>query len=311
MTDQAFGCWYSILTALAWAFALIFFKRSGERVPPLSLNLFKNTIGLVLLIATLPLCGDGIETIRRLSSEDVWTLLVSGFIGIALADTVFFHALNRTGVGIIAIVDCLYSPSVIVFAFFMLEERLGWLQGVGAALVLSAVLVSSRLKPPVDRTRRQLAAGIVLGGLSMAMMAFGIVLAKPVLNDVPLVMATTLRMIAGTLCLAAYCAVSPRGRARFAVFRPSATWRWSVPGAFMGAYVSLVLWIAGFKYIDASVASILNQTSTIFAIILATVILRERFSRRKLLAVLLALSGVVLVTLSDRLEGWLRSVLAA
>lgn len=311
MTDQALGCWCSILTAVAWAFALIFFKRSGERVPPLSLNLFKNTIGLVLLIATLPLCGDGLETIRRLSSADVWTLLASGFVGIALADTVFFHALNRTGVGIIAIVDCLYSPSVIVFAFFMLGERLRCLQGVGAACILAAVLVSTRLKPPADRTRRQLAAGIVLGGLSMAMMAFGIVLAKPVLKDVPLVMATTLRMIAGAICLVAYCAVTPQGRARFAVFRPSATWKWSVPGAFMGAYVSLVLWIAGFKYIEASVASILNQTSTVFAIILATVILREPFSRRKLLAVMLAVTGVVLVTLSGTLEVWLRSVLIA
>ena len=60
----------------------------------------------------------------------------------------------------------------------------------------------------------------------------------------------------------------------------------------------MVFWLAGFKYADASVAAILNQTSVVFAILLATVFLHEELTRRKLAAVILALIGAVVVTVN-------------
>ena len=301
MTEQHIGQTCAILTALTWAFAMVFFRLSGERVAPLPLNLFKNTIGLVLLAATLFALwvfglDDGIATLRDHPPKEIWVLLISGFIGIALADTVFFHALNLIGVGIVAIVDCLYSPCIIFFSFIMLSEELGLFQYVGAAMIVSAVLFSSRLEPPKNRTRAQLVGGILLGALAMALMGYGIVLAKPVLTHFPLVWATALRMIAGTLSLAVFALASPKRKVIWSAFRPAPVWKWSMPGAFLGAYVSMILWVAGFKYMQAAAASILNQTSTIFAIILATLILKESFTRRKLLAVILAMTGVIVVT---------------
>jgi drug/metabolite transporter (DMT)-like permease len=294
--DQYTGEICAVLTAATWAVAMIFFKLSGDRIPPLALNFFKNTVGLVLLVLTLLVLGHGPDMLEQHSSRDIWILLISGFIGIALADTVFFYALNLIGVGIIAIVDCLYSPCIIMFAFFMLSEKLTAWQLVGAVMVISAVLFSSRLKPPRNRTHAQLVLGIILGAIAMGMMGFGIVLAKPILNDFPLVWATTLRLLAGTVSLAVFAIVVPKWRSVWSVFRPAAVWKWSMPGAFLGAYVSMILWVAGFKYSQAMIASVLNQTSTIFAIILATVILKEEFTRRKLIAVVLAMTGVVLVS---------------
>ncbi len=43
----------ALLSALIWAFALVLFKLSGERITPLALNLYKNIVGLVLLTLTL------------------------------------------------------------------------------------------------------------------------------------------------------------------------------------------------------------------------------------------------------------------
>ncbi|MFH1417214.1 MAG: DMT family transporter [Planctomycetota bacterium] len=307
MTEQQIlGHTCAILTALTWAFAMVCFKLSGERVAPLALNLFKNVVGLTLLVLTLWGMwamgrGDGIAIILDAPSRDIWLLLISGVIGIAMADTLFFHALNLIGVGIVAIVDCLYSPFIILFAFVMLSESLSWLQYIGAALILSAVLVSSRLKPPRNRTHKQLIAGILLGAAAMGLMAFGIVLVKPILTGFPLIWATTLRVFAGTLSLVVIALVSRRRKDIFSAFRPATVWKWSLPGSFLGAYVSMVLWVAGFKYIDASVASILNQTSTIFAIVLATVLLKEPFTRRKFAVLVLAMMGVALVQLGDYL----------
>ena len=51
------------------------------------------------------------------------------------------------------------------------------------------------------------------------------------------------------------------------------------------------------KYAQAGAAAVLNQTSTIFVLLLATLFLREPFTPRKLVAAVLALGGIALVTL--------------
>ena len=285
---------------MTWAFALCLFKRSGERIPPLALNLFKNTVGLILLGFTLLFMGQGLEVFGEYPNEDLFILLLSGFLGIALADTVFLHALNLIGVGLISIVDCLYSPLVILFSLLLLGEALTVYHYVGGALVLVGVLFSSKHPPPAGRTRGQLLRGIMWAVLGLAMMAIGIVVAKPVLDlmDFPLLWATTLRLLAGTVALALLAAASPKRGELWSVFRPSAVWKYCLPGSVLGTYVCLITWMAGFKYTYASVAAILNQTSTLFAIILATLMLKEPFTGRKLAAVCLAFAGVALVTLA-------------
>jgi len=285
----------ALLTALVWAGAVVLFKRSGERVSPVALNLFKNAIGLSLMLVTLPLFGEGLHSLRECAREDIYILLLSGSIGIALADTVFFHALNLIGVGLVSIVDCTYSAFVILFSWWMLGEELSPWHYAGGVLILAAVASTGRMTPPVGRTSGQLVLGVALGASAMAMMAFGIVLAKPVLNDFPLMWAAILRMLAGTLILALVTLASARRATHWRVFRPAGIWKFSVPAAALGAYVSMILWIAGFKYTKAALAGMLNQTSVIFALILASWFLKERFTRRKALAVVLALAGVVLV----------------
>ncbi|UCG31608.1 MAG: DMT family transporter [Phycisphaerales bacterium] len=304
MERHLIGQTCALLAALTWAFALVLFKRSGERISPVALNLFKNTVGLVLLAVTLLLMGDGFGLLGTYPREDIYILLISGFLGIALADTVFFHALNLLGVGLISIMDCLYSPLVVLCSFLMLQEKLTVYHYVGGALVLGGLLVSSQHPPPAGRTRGQIVLGMSCAVAGLVMMAVGIVMAKPVLEimDFPLFWATTLRLLAGTAALALLALGSPRRRELWSVFRPSAVWWYCVPGSVLGAYLAMVTWVAGFKYTYASVAAILNQTNALFAVVLATLILKEAFTRRKFVALVLAFCGVVLVTLSPVLS---------
>ncbi len=288
----------ALLAALTWAFALVLFKRSGEQVSPLALNLFKSAVGVVLLALTLLVMGEGVGVLSRFPREDVYILLLSGVIGVALADTVFFYSLNLIGVGVISIVDCAYSPLVILFAWWVLAEQLALSHFVGTGLILLGVLTASQIALPPDRTRAQLVVGMLLGASSMAMMAFGIVGAKLVLTDFPLIWATFLRLVAGTAVLGVLALASPQRRVLWSAFRPSGVWKDSMTASVLGAYVAMTLWVAGFKYAQAALAGILNQTTVIFAILLAALILKERLSRRKLIAVALALAGVLLVTLA-------------
>ncbi len=293
---------FALLTAITWAYALVLFKLSGERIPPIPLNLYKNTVGLVLLVLTLAgmaLAGTNeLEAFREFTLGDVCLLLLSGTIGIAIADTIFFHALNRIGVGLLSVVDCAYSPCVILFAWLMLAEKLTAFHYFGAALIVAGVFVASRHKVPENRTRGQIVFGMFLAAIAVALMAFGIVLAKPVLRDFPLILATTLRMLAGTVFLALFARLGSRWTTNWSVFRPSRSWRYALPGSMLGTYVCMILWVGGFKYTYASIAGVLNQTSVIFASIFAALILKEHFGGRKITALILAVIGVVIVTLA-------------
>lgn len=305
MGSDLFGQMCSLAAAITWAVAVVLLKRSGEQIPPLSLNLFKCVLALAMLIATLAFMGDGFEVLSRFSRGDIYILMLSGFLGIALADTLFLYSLNLIGVGLVSIVDCLYSPMIIFFAVLLLKEDLATAHYVGAALVLTAVFLSSRHAPPPGRTQGQLVFGILLGAVAVILMAFGIVLARPVLrfDDFPLIWATTLRLFVGTAALVLFATVSRNRKKLWSAFRPSRIWWSSVPASILGTYFAMIFWVAGFKYSDESaVAGILNQTSVIFAIILAAIFLKEPFTIRKLIAVSVASVGVIVIVLAKEMQ---------
>jgi drug/metabolite transporter (DMT)-like permease len=286
---------FALITAVAWAVAVVLFARSGQHVPAFSLNLFRVSVGAALLLPTLLLAGGSLWGVAPL--RDYVILIASGVIAIAVSDTLFHMCLNRVGAGITAIVDCLYPPFVVLLAFGFIGERLRAWQIVGMLLVLASVVVASRARPPAGATARTLLVGIGIGILAMLTLAIGIVMAKPVLDRSPVLWATTVRQLGALVALGVALPFVPGARAALAVFRPAASWRYSLPGAFLGSYVALILWIAGMKYAKAGVAAILNQTSTVFILVFATLFLEEPFTRRKAAAVLLAVTGILVVTL--------------
>lgn len=305
MSQDALGQCLALLAALNWACALVLFKRSGETIPPLALNLFKNVLAMVLLLGTLVAIGASLQELRAMSARDVWLLMLSGVLGVALADTLVFYSLNLIGVGIMAIVECSYSPFVIAFAFLMLGETLTAGHFIGAGVIICGVLICSKHPPPQGRTRGQIALGVLLGMAGLASMAYGIVMVKPILERYPLLWTTTIRMGAGTAALAGFMALMPHRKELFSVFRPSRAWKFAIPASVLGSYLAMIFWVGGFKYTNSSVAAMLNQTATVFSMILATVVLKERLTRRKVAAVVLALSGVMIVTLQGRLAEWI------
>lgn len=313
MSPDQFGKLLALLNAVVWAIALIFFKRSGSRVPPLALNLFKNTIGIAAIAVTIalgPMFASSVshEVPHHLldpNGKAFWILLVSGVIGIALADSIFFYGLNLAGVGLTAIVDCLYTPFMLLFSWMMLSEQIGPVHLIGAALIMAAVFMSTGHKPPADRTRGQILLGMSLCASAVGLMAFGIVLAKPTLEGQPILWTSMIRLIAGSAALLLVVPLVPGWKAVRAAFTPSHDWRFTLPGSFFGAYLAMIFWVGGVAYTDASIAAMLNQTSSVFALILAAVVLREPLTPARMAAVGCAFSGICIVTFHEQVAAWM------
>jgi len=122
-------------------------------------------------------------------------------------------------------------------------------------------------------------------------MAVSIVLVKRVLEAQPLLWVTGLRMLGALAGMAAIAWL--RGeRAQLAPPTVGMPWGKLALAAFIGQFLAMVLWLAGYKFTQASVAAILNETASIFILLLAAIWLREPLTRRALVGVGLTLSGV-------------------
>jgi drug/metabolite transporter (DMT)-like permease len=285
----------ALASGLAWAVAVVLFRVSGRSIHPVGLNLGKNVLGLALIAPTVLLLGESLLPSVPFSTTGL--LLLSGVLGIAVSDTLFFHALNRLGASLTAIVDCFYSPFVIAFSFVLLGERLSIVQLGGAALVVSAILTVSKEGKLERIGRKDLALGIVYGILAMFFVALGIVMVKPVLGSVSVIWATLVRMAGGTAALALLVPVLRNRRSVLSPLFDRRNWKVLVPAAFFGSYLSLILWTGGMKYAKASVAAVLNQLNTIFIVIIAAIFLKERLTGWKIAAVVLAFLGAYLASM--------------
>jgi drug/metabolite transporter (DMT)-like permease len=106
-----------------------------------------------------------------------------------------------------------------------------------------------------------------------------------------------IRLIGGMIILTLILILSPNRSSILGSLLTAHNRYYTVAGSFFGAYVSMVLWIAGIKYTQASIASALNQTSTIFIFIFAGVILKEPMNLRRTIGIILAFAGAFLVSL--------------
>jgi len=284
----------SLLTAIFWAVAVILFKKSGEKVHPLGLNLFKNAMGFLLLLVTLAVFKKAL--FHQVSLADYGLLMLSGAIGIGIGDTLLFACLNLIGAGLTAIVDCLYSPFIITFSILFLGERLTFMQIIGAVLVVSSVLTVSLKWGGFDNDRRKLARGIIFGALAMLSTAVGVVIVKPLLSRIPFLLATEVRLLGALIALALMLFSHPGRRKILSSILDKKTRLYVVFGSFFGAYITMLFWLGGMKFTQASIASALNQTNSIFVVILAAVWLKEPLNARRIIAVFIAFLGVILVS---------------
>lgn len=284
----------ALSAALFWAIAVILFRLTGRTVRPLSLNLFKVVfcIGLFVIASWAlrePLLPD-------LPLRTYGIMLLSGVIGIGISDTLFFASLNRLGAGLSAIVNCSYSPMVIILAALFLAERMSAIQLLGVGMIIAAVLIVSRDKEADPIKHKDLMAGIALGIAAMLSMAVSIVIMKPALAEAPVLWSTLMRTIGGLVLIVALVSIHGQRREHWAEVTNTKNWKLLASSSFFGGFLAYTAWMGGMKYALASTAAALNQMSTIFIFILGVLLLKESITKGKVLALILALGGVILIT---------------
>lgn len=294
-----------LLAAFCWSLAVILFKECEHTANPVTLNLYKNILGLGCLVLTC-LALEDVGWVAT-ESQDFWLLAISGFFGIGVADAFVLAALKNLNATHLAILECMFPPMVVLTSVWYLGESVDALQIAGIVVITVAVFLAS-IKLPGDKkrdaphsdaesaSRQHLVRGMMLMGAGLSMMAVGVVVAKPVLERHDIFLTSSIRMFFGVLSSIACYMIFVGKRDVMADYREAPKKGRLITACLMSSYIAYVLWLLGYKFNDASIAAILNSTSTLFTVILATLILRERLSKKIIVATFMAIGGVLLVT---------------
>ena len=306
---------FSLLSAMTWAVGVILYRQLVRGLPALTLNFNKNLLVLLMLLP-LPWILHGTAS-PAMPWHEALLAMASGFLGIAVADTLYFVALARLGAGRMGVIGNAYSPMVIVLSMLWLGERLNLWQVTGFLLVTAGVLVIARRPrparvvvgapvPPPDpqppngtpppASDHSHALAVVTGLAAIVLMAVAIVMIKPILETRLLGWVTLLRLFGAIIGLVLIAAL----RRQLHLLRARGRridWKLLATAAFFGQCLSMVLWLAGYKYAPASIAAVLNETASIFILLLAWWWLREPLGRRGVIGVALTLPGVALMLL--------------
>ena len=284
---------YALVCALCWALAVILFKHAGNSLTANGLNLTKNVIGLSLLIPTAWLI-EGLS-LPVLTNLEWLILIVSGYFGIAVADTWYLQALRMLGAGRTAIVASLYSPFVVLLSIiFLYETMVGW-QWLGFVLVLLGVLIVTYQKGDQIIDKVQLFKGVAFAAASVFLTAASVVAMKPILSNDGFFWLVSLRMLAGIVGMLIYLAAVNKLASIVAdLTHKKHKWLTIVGASVFGTYLAILFWLAGFKYADASVASVLNETSNVMIVLFAWLLLKEALTLTKVVGALFTFIGVLI-----------------
>ena len=283
------GDMYALLTAFCWSSAVIFFDLSGRRLGAMQINLLKNAVGVAGFTLTLLIIGNGFP---GFSSRDFLLLMYSGIVGIVIGDLFFLYSLKKIGSGLSAIVSTIYSPTIFFISYYMFGDTVSLKMIYGAFLIIVAIIIGSG---KLERNKK-IMSGVVYGIIAQILTAYSVLIVKPIMLHYSVIEIALVRfgcaLVASILILYFW-----KGKNYLfqTVFKGINNY-FILAGAFLGTYLSVIFWLAGFKYTIPGRAAIYNQLSTILIIIMATLFLGEKMNKKKWSAVALAIFGALLIS---------------
>lgn len=293
-TETYRGDLYSVGSALVWSCSLILYKKATHQFSSFHINVYKNGIMIAVMLLLAMMLNDPFPAYNL----QEWGLVtLSSILGIIIGDLLMIAALRRLGASLSAIMDCFYSPSIIVIAYLLYGETLSPLTYVGGLFVLMAVFVGSYdMRTSVKG--KTLLIGLAFGATTHVSQGFGILMVKNMMQIHSLLWLSIIRFTIAEASLLVYAALSGKGLQKKEALVPLKSHLMVWGGALFGS-AAVILWKAGFKWTLAGRAAIYNQLGTVFTILLAAVFLSEKLTPGRILATILGISGALIVGLSQ------------
>lgn len=292
MDEHWLGVAAALGSAASWALGSVLFRRLGDDLPPVALTFAKGVASVVLLGLALAMIG-----FNPIGTEAWLLLILSGLLGIAVGDTLFFLALNSLGAHVVVILLTLGQVLTVILAVVWLGEQPQPLDWLGIGLVLSGVTAVMWLRMS-DEGGRTGMMGAIYGLLSVVAMAVSIILAKEALATAGSVQATFIRMLAGTAGIFLFGQFTGRLHGNLEALRQPRFFGFFLLSVIVVTFGGFWLSLAAIAHLDVAIANTLNATEPLFVLPLAAFVLKEKITLPVVIASLTTVVGIALIVLS-------------
>ena len=287
----------AVLAAACWALAALFSAPVSRKMGAFAFTRWRMVFATVMLGGAATVMG----TWGTLNPALIGVLVLSGFIGIFIGDTVLFACMNRLGPRRSGILFATHSMMSAVLAALFLGERMSGLAMVGCALLVGGVMTAIAFgkragsESEWEATRGRLAVGVGLGLVAALGQALGTLVVKPVMGpDVDPVAASAIRMAAGFGFHAVLLVVGWKP-ARLDAVMEKRDWLLLAASAFMSMALGMTLILAALKYGSAGLVGMLSSISPILLLPLLWWKTRVPPTLGACLGAVLTVVGVVLI----------------
>ncbi len=304
-----FGELSALAAAATWAIGSLLFAKIGKRVSPGAMNLGKCVAAAILLSLVRLALASRIGPLH-LSFAIAAPLAVSGLVGLTIGDTAYFGAIAALGVPRAILILSSAPVFAAIGGVLFLGEHVGGREAGGIALTLAGIALVVAARAPValvngvpgagvaeDRSR--LRRGIVLGVIAAMGQAGGNLLARHAMSfGIDPLGAAATRLVAGVIGLVVSALVLGHAGPWIRELRGERAWAKVAGASLIGTFGGI--WLAQLAIANCSstgVATTLLATSPMFALPLAHFAGHERITGRGIAGTLLAIGGVVLLSL--------------
>lgn len=288
---ETFGVIAALASAASWALATVIFDRIGKVMSFAAMTFFKGLFSIVL-IAVLAMFSGGLT---NCNTWELTILALSGVIGIAIGDTLFFRSLQDLGAKVQVLYFMVGQVVTMILSFLLLGDVLSLQEYIGALILLGGVVVVIWGTQDDHPNKRR---GIIGGFISIMCFSISTIMVKIAIGEIDVVSATFYRMVAGTICV------------MFVGFTTKKLALWVKPfydikllGLFL--FNVVVITLGGFmlsmfaiKHISVSIASVLSTTEPVFVLIFAYFINKERSTKKDLIGAAITICGLLIIILN-------------
>lgn len=289
---KVWGGIFALTSAFMWAFAAILFRRLGDKVSPLGMNLGKGIVAVICLGVSLLLTDTGTGSV---SNHTFLFLGISGLLGITFGDTFYFMALIRLGPRLVLILTTLIPVATVFLAVLILHESQSLISWLGILFTLSGVTWVLWERTPVGYQINNRKTGIKYGVLTVLCCASGVIFSKMVIESTSALKATFIRQIWGVAGLIFWGFMGFHLKSWLRPLTNPILLKKLLFASFIGTFLGTWLCLLALKYADASIATTLNSTSPLFILPLAFFILKEKITFRAIIGSVIAIAGVGLI----------------
>ncbi len=295
--------------SLFWALCSIAFASAGRRIGATAVNQIRIYMALVAL-GVLHLALVGSIWPAGVSDRQLWLLLVSGFIGLAIGDLCLFLCMTAIGPRLGTLLMATSPAMTAAIAWQWLDEAIGVAGLAGMALILIGVaaVLSDRRSEEGWRAPAQMSPIVaVLLGLGGALgQAVGLILAKDGMaafateeTAIEPLSATLVRMAAGALGMVVIAIVSGHARRTMRAFQDRRAIGTTAVGAVFGPILGVWMSAVAVAYADAGVAATLMSLAPVLMLPIARVAYGARPGPAGILGTLLAVIGCAALFLRE------------